>query len=290
MSRHLAESAPGSALGNGLTWLGGGYAASSRDTHDRSAYQVTGLIVLLAGLLAWLVATVAVAGSTTVSVALIAPFTLVVGLLVGAIARTLAGGRPTRWYGLLGRGLIALFIGVVLGELAAIGIFSGAVDRELDQQAVERTAGAPAVVLATDNLDNLRTARSGLDKAVDDARVHMNEAFIRANCEFNPQPTCPPGITGVPGSGPQTRSANEIYLDAKDALALAESNRDQQVASLDAEIAQGATALAAAKAAAPSDVDRGLSGRWTAMHDYTCLLYTSPSPRDRQKSRMPSSA
>ena len=31
----------------------------------------------------------------------------------------------------------------------------------------------------------------------------------------------------------------------------------------------------------------------TASHrawDYLCLLYTSPSPRDRQKSRMPSSA
>ena len=28
-----------------------------------------------------------------------------------------------------------------------------------------------------------------------------------------------------------------------------------------------------------------------SLHDYmTCLLYTSPSPRDRQKSRMPSSA
>ena len=26
------------------------------------------------------------------------------------------------------------------------------------------------------------------------------------------------------------------------------------------------------------------------MNDQTCLLYTSPSPRDRQKSRMPSSA
>ena len=25
-------------------------------------------------------------------------------------------------------------------------------------------------------------------------------------------------------------------------------------------------------------------------HGYSCLLYTSPSPRDRQKSRMPSSA
>ena len=27
-----------------------------------------------------------------------------------------------------------------------------------------------------------------------------------------------------------------------------------------------------------------------APHTYLCLLYTSPSPRDRQKSRMPSSA
>ena len=26
------------------------------------------------------------------------------------------------------------------------------------------------------------------------------------------------------------------------------------------------------------------------LHDESCLLYTSPSPRDRQKSRMPSSA
>ena len=28
----------------------------------------------------------------------------------------------------------------------------------------------------------------------------------------------------------------------------------------------------------------------SALGDLTCLLYTSPSPRDRQKSRMPSSA
>ena len=31
-------------------------------------------------------------------------------------------------------------------------------------------------------------------------------------------------------------------------------------------------------------------GRDTVMMDEACLLYTSPSPRDRQKSRMPSSA
>ena len=29
---------------------------------------------------------------------------------------------------------------------------------------------------------------------------------------------------------------------------------------------------------------------WAKAFDKTCLLYTSPSPRDRQKSRMPSSA
>ena len=29
---------------------------------------------------------------------------------------------------------------------------------------------------------------------------------------------------------------------------------------------------------------------WGIDHPTTCLLYTSPSPRDRQKSRMPSSA
>ena len=29
---------------------------------------------------------------------------------------------------------------------------------------------------------------------------------------------------------------------------------------------------------------------WPNGYIYTCLLYTSPSPRDRQKSRMPSSA
>ena len=31
-------------------------------------------------------------------------------------------------------------------------------------------------------------------------------------------------------------------------------------------------------------------GRIPNIMDDTCLLYTSPSPRDRQKSRMPSSA
>ena len=29
---------------------------------------------------------------------------------------------------------------------------------------------------------------------------------------------------------------------------------------------------------------------WDGLHEYSCLLYTSPSPRDKRQSRMPSSA
>ena len=46
-----------------------------------------------------------------------------------------------------------------------------------------------------------------------------------------------------------------------------------------------------------SDEAGGLPSGWSSIHtdsvavfDSLCLLYTSPSPRDRQKSRMPSSA
>ena len=38
------------------------------------------------------------------------------------------------------------------------------------------------------------------------------------------------------------------------------------------------------------DFPNGLTGNVTGNVTGTCLLYTSPSPRDRQKSRMPSSA
>ena len=46
-------------------------------------------------------------------------------------------------------------------------------------------------------------------------------------------------------------------------------------------------------AAATSGIGDGVVGIVTLSgggSGYTCLLYTSPSPRDRQKSRMPSSA
>ena len=39
-----------------------------------------------------------------------------------------------------------------------------------------------------------------------------------------------------------------------------------------------------------SKLDNGQEVVYRAGESWTCLLYTSPSPRDRQKSRMPSSA
>ena len=41
---------------------------------------------------------------------------------------------------------------------------------------------------------------------------------------------------------------------------------------------------------APDSLDAPIKAVVQAENAYTCLLYTSPSPRDRQKSRMPSSA
>ena len=70
------------------------------------------------------------------------------------------------------------------------------------------------------------------------------------------------------------------------------------------ELAREARALCEGEYVAAADVGRlrkrlnevaaidffGAHGRQAAQAAITCLLYTSPSPRDRQKSRMPSSA
>ena|SRR5674476_149699 len=44
------------------------------------------------------------------------------------------------------------------------------------------------------------------------------------------------------------------------------------------------------KIVADGKMSSALQGLRVAVEAYPCLLYTSPSPRDRQKSRMPSSA
>ncbi len=259
-----------SRLGTILIWLGGGHGASTA-AQERSSYQVAGLLVVLGGLLAWLVATAAIVASTEWPVFGVLPFTLVFGLVVGAVARALASGTRRTIASIAGRVVVALFLGVVVGELAALSLFAGPIDRALDADAARQAASAPAVVAAGRTLDQLAASRAGLDTSVNEARQHVDAALVVARCEANPSsPACPrEKITGVPGVGPETRNANERLARAQAELDTAVATRTKNAAALDADIARAQTDLSVAQAAAPRDVDRSLGARWTAMHDYT---------------------
>src|SRR6201993_3740597 len=107
-----------------LTWLGGG--------HWREL-----VVVLINAALAWLVATLAVTESTDWPVWAILPFTLLFGMLVGVVSRAVASG-PVRGWPVVGRGAVAVLVGVVVGELAAVVMFSGSIDRRIDEQAARQ--------------------------------------------------------------------------------------------------------------------------------------------------------
>ena len=93
---------------------------------------------------------------------------------------------------------------------------------------------------------------------------------MTARCEYNPRPECPPQrITGDPGAGPESRDANAVLAGAQRELDLTTATRDSQSPGLDAEIRRDEAAYDTARTTAPTDVDRGLGARWTAMHDYT---------------------
>src|ERR1700752_2217070 len=123
-----ANSAPekrsaGSLIEEVLTWLGGGHWRELHERHERSAHALNGVVVALYAMLAWLIATLAIAGSTQWPVLAILPLTLVFGLLVGAVTRAIAGGPTQGIAGLVGRGVVAIAVGAVVGELAALVIF-----------------------------------------------------------------------------------------------------------------------------------------------------------------------
>jgi Domain of unknown function (DUF4407) len=231
---------------------------------------LAGAMVLLGAALAWLVAALAVAGATRWPVAAILAVTLVVGLLFGAVSRAIASGPKPAWPGLVGRAAVAVAVGAVVGELAALTLFSGTIDHRLDEQAARRADSTPAVTQASADLDQVREARTALDQAVDKALAHREEALVVARCEFNPSPACPQThITGVPGTGPETRTATEFLGDAQRELDTALAERDRRAAGLDAEIAADEQALAQARDTATADADSGLGARWAAMNDYT---------------------
>ncbi len=94
--------------------------------------------------------------------------------------------------------------------------------------------------------------------------------MVVARCEYNPTPGCPQTrITGVPGPGPETRTANQLLADTQREFDNAVAARDRQAPGLDSEIAGAEQTLAAARQAAIANADRGLGARWVAMHDHT---------------------
>ncbi len=253
-----------------LTWLGGGQWRELDERHERSTHAVSGAVVLFGAVLAWLVATLAVSESARWSVLSVLPLTLVFGLLVGAVTRaTTAGSRQGR-AGVAARAAVAVALGAVVGELAAIVLLSGSIDHRLDERALRNAGSAPAVAQASASLQQTRDARAALDGAVDRAHQQQDQALVVARCEYHPTPGCPQTrITGDPGAGPETRTANELLADAQHELDNALAARDRQAPELDATISRQQQALDDARRGVVADADRGLGARWVAMNDLT---------------------
>src|ERR1700722_3736577 len=171
---------PGSPIATWLTWLGGGDRLELHERHERSTHAVAGIVVLVNVVLTWLVTTLAVMPAVQVSAPVVVPFTLIFALLEGALARAIATG-PTR--GAAGGGatvmavVLVMAVGGVIGEFAALALFSGSIDRVIQQQSARNAVSAPAVVQQSTNLQQMREARGALDQAVDAARAHRDEAL-----------------------------------------------------------------------------------------------------------------
>jgi hypothetical protein len=257
-------------IAQSLTWLGGGEWRELGERHERSTHVTAGVVVLLVAALTWLVSTLAITAATHAPMTLTVPLTFAFGLLIGAIARAIASGPTRGWPGVAGRAAVALAVGAVVGELAAVVLFSGSIDRLLDERAARSADATPAVAQASAELDRTRQARTALDAAVDQAGRQRDEALVVARCEYNPSPACPQThITGVPGTGPETRTAKDFLADTQRQLDNAVTNRDRVAPGLDSEIAAHQLAVQQARDTARTDVDHGLGARWTAMNDYT---------------------
>jgi branched-subunit amino acid ABC-type transport system permease component len=245
------------------------FADEFQERHERSINVITSVVVVLDAALAWLLATLAVTGSSSWPVLPILPFTLLFGLLVGAVIRAVATG-PTRWLSVVGRSVVAIAVGAVIGELAALVLFSSTIDRRLDEQTARDALTVPAVAQASADLDQTRRDRTALDTAVERARAERDEALVVARCEFNPSPACPQTrITGVPGAGPETRTAKELLADAQRTVDDTQAARDRGAPELDSKIANAEQWLAQARTTAIAGANHGLGARWVAMNSYT---------------------
>jgi hypothetical protein len=170
----------------------------------------------------------------------------------------------------LGRAAVVVVLAAVVGEIAAVVMFSGSIDQRIDQQAAQAAVSTPAIVQAAADAERIRQTRIALDVAVEDARTRRDQALVVARCEFNPSPSCPETrITGVPGAGPETRTANDVLADTQRELDDAITARDRLGPGLDSQVEAADHTLAQARQSAISSSDRGPGARWVAMHGHT---------------------
>ncbi len=260
----------GSRAGRLLAWLGGGHRHECDGGRVRSAHAVAGVVVLVGAVLAGSVAGLAVGEATRWPWPAAVASALVLAVLVGAVTRGVAGGQTRGRAGVAGRAAVAVAVGVAVGELAALVVFSASIDGHLDERAARNVDSAPAVEQASAALRRTQAARAGLDDAVEQARANRDKALVVARCEYHPSPACPQTrITGVPGPGPETRTAKELLADAQHELDGALAARDRQAPGLDAEIARREQALADARHSVTARAGRGLGARWAAMNALT---------------------
>lgn len=225
----------------------------------RTPEPLVAAVLVLGTVLATLAVIGALSGATRWPTAAVIGVGLIVGVLFGVASWAISGGRSA----VAGRWAVAVAVGAVVGELAAMVVFGGSIDRVLAEQA----SAAPTVTAASAALDQARAARTKLDDAVTQAGQRRDEALVVARCEFNPSPQCPQvRITGVPGAGPETRTADDFLADTQRDLDAAVADRDGRGAVLDAQISAGEQTLAQARDAATAG---GLGTRWLAMNSFT---------------------
>ena len=218
------------------------------------------------GVLAWLVAAAVATPSTGLPVAVVLPVTLIFGVLVVvAIRSTVASARGTA-----GRVALAVAIGLLVGELAAMTLFSNAITQRMDSEAAARAATTPAVASAQGQLNALRASRGTLDAAVDSARQRRDDAQVVARCEYHPTPSCAQQpVTGVAGDGQITQNTQDILEHDQRELDAALATRNEQAPALDARIAGAEHAVTTARNEVGAGADRGFGARWIAMNGYT---------------------
>lgn len=260
---------PVSRIGKLLVFFGGGTWHDIGDADERSTYATAGFIVLVNAAITWLVSAAALtAVGLTAWVAV--PVTLLFALLVGAFGRVLASRMADRRRRVVAgdfvRAAVAVLLGLVVGELAALALFAGPVNAELNAQ----VDAARASVASSDRAAQLATARTEqarLDAQVATAIERRDRARVVARCEYNPTPECPPEITGDPGTGPEAVDADAALAAAEADLADARAARAEQVAAVGG--LESALARDRARAEALARADNGIDARWSAMHSHT---------------------